>query len=35
MADLIFVLVATAFFGLCVLYVRACDRLVRRDEEGE
>ena len=28
MADIIFVLVAVAFFGLCVLYVRACDRLV-------
>jgi hypothetical protein len=35
MADFIFVLVAVAFFGLCVLYVRACDRLVRGGEEGE
>ena len=29
MADLIFVLITLAFFGLCVAYVRACDRLVR------
>jgi hypothetical protein len=29
MADLIFVLVAVAFFAVCVAYVRACDRLVR------
>jgi hypothetical protein len=33
MADIIFVLVAVAFFGLCALYVRACDRLVRGSEE--
>jgi hypothetical protein len=32
MADIIFVLVAVAFFGLCVLYVRACDRLVGGSE---
>jgi len=32
MADLIFVLIALAFFGLCVAYVRACDRLVRGDD---
>jgi hypothetical protein len=32
MADLIFVLITLAFFGLCVAYVRACDRLVREDD---
>jgi len=31
MADIIFALVVVAFFGLCVAYVRACDRLVRGD----
>lgn len=35
MADLIFVLVAVAFFAVCVAYVRACDRLVGRDEAGD
>ena len=30
MADLIFVVVTLAFFGLCVLYVRGCERLVAR-----
>jgi hypothetical protein len=34
MADILFVLIAVAFFGLCVAYVQACDRLVRRGEEG-
>jgi hypothetical protein len=33
MADIVFVVIALAFFGLCVLYVRACDRLVRSTEE--
>jgi hypothetical protein len=33
MADIVFVLVALGFFGLCVLYVQACDRLVRSTEE--
>jgi hypothetical protein len=32
MADINFVLVALAFFGLCVVYIRACDRLVRGSE---
>jgi hypothetical protein len=27
MLDVVFILVTGAFFGLCVLYVRACDRL--------
>jgi hypothetical protein len=35
MADVIFVLVGLVFFGLCLAYVRACDRLVgRHDDEG-
>jgi hypothetical protein len=29
--DVVFVLVILGFFGLCVLYVRACDRLVGPD----
>jgi hypothetical protein len=33
MADILFVLVAAAFMGLCVLYVRALDRLVRAGDE--
>jgi hypothetical protein len=33
MADIIFVLVALAFFGLCAAYVRACDRLVGTGDE--
>lgn len=33
MADIIFVLVALAFFGLCVAYLRACDRLVGGDDD--
>jgi hypothetical protein len=33
MGDIIFVLIAVAFFAVCVAYVRACDRLVRRSEE--
>jgi len=27
MTDLVFILVAAAFFGLCELYARACERL--------
>lgn len=34
MADIVFVLVALAFFGVCVVYIRACDRLVRGSEGG-
>jgi hypothetical protein len=33
MGDVIFVVVSLAFFGLCWLYVRGCDRLVRSGEE--
>lgn len=32
MADLIFVAVICAFFALCVLYIRWCDRIVGPDE---
>jgi hypothetical protein len=33
MADIVFVAVVVAFFGLCVLYVRACDRLIGSTDE--
>lgn len=29
MADLIFIVATIAFFGLCVAYVRGCERIVR------
>lgn len=32
MADVVFVSVALAFFGLCALYVRACDAIVRSND---
>ena len=32
MADLLFVAVTIAFFGLCVLLVKACDRIIGPDE---
>jgi hypothetical protein len=35
LADIVFVLIAVAFFALCVAYVRGLDRLVRASEEGE
>lgn len=28
MADVIFVALTLGFFGLCVLFVRACDRII-------
>jgi hypothetical protein len=31
MADLVFVGIALAFFGLCVLYVLGLDKLIGRD----
>jgi hypothetical protein len=34
MADFIFVAITIAFFGLSVLYVRACDRIVGPDDAG-
>jgi hypothetical protein len=33
MGDVVFVLVSLAFFALCWLYVRGCDRLVRSGED--
>ena len=35
MADLVLVLIVFAFFGLCVLYIRGCARIIRNDEIGE
>ena len=32
MADLVFLAIAVSFFGVCVAYVRALDRMVRRSE---
>jgi hypothetical protein len=32
-ADIAFVLLTLAFFAACVLYVRACDRLIAPTEE--
>ena len=32
MADIVFVLITIAFFGLCAAYVRACDRIIGPDE---
>ncbi|MBV2365358.1 hypothetical protein ACFPZ0_19405 [Streptomonospora nanhaiensis] len=31
MADIVFVLVAVAFFALCVGYVRGCERIIGAD----
>jgi hypothetical protein len=33
MADIVFVLVSLAFFGLCWLYVRGCERIIGSGEE--
>ena len=35
MADVVFVLVIIAFFGLCALYVQGCERLITRGEAAE
>ncbi|MFZ0834655.1 MAG: potassium transporter Trk [Mycobacterium sp.] len=35
MGDLVSVLILLAFFGLCALYIRGCDRMIRKDEIGE
>ena len=29
MADALFVLVVVGFFGLCVLYIKGCERILR------
>ncbi len=34
MADLIFVSILIAFFALCVVYLRWCDRIIGPDEFG-
>lgn len=35
MGDLMLVLVLLAFFGLCTLYIRGCERMIRNDEIGQ
>lgn len=35
MADLVLVLVLLAFLGLCALYIRGCERIIRSDEIGD
>ena len=34
MADLVFVSILVAFFALCVVYLRWCDRIIGPDESG-
>ena len=34
MADLVFVSIIVAFFALCVLYLKWCDRIIGPDELG-
>lgn len=33
MADIAFIALALAFLGLCVLYVRGCERIIASAEE--
>jgi hypothetical protein len=33
MADVVFVAAALGFFAVCVLYVRACERIVTSEDE--
>jgi hypothetical protein len=35
MPDVLFVLITAAFFGLCVLYIKGCERILSGAEEGE
>ena len=35
MADIVFIIVALAFFAICVAYTRGLDRLVRASEAAE
>ena len=35
MADLVFIVIIVAFFGLAVLLVRACDRIIGVDNEAK
>lgn len=32
MADIVLVATACAFFGLCSLYIRGCEQIIRRDD---
>jgi hypothetical protein len=31
--DIVFLLITIVFFGLCVAYVKACDRIIGPDEQ--
>lgn len=33
MADVVFVAISVAFFGLCALYIKACERILSGAEE--
>jgi hypothetical protein len=33
MADVVFVLISVAFFALCALYIRGCERILKSTEE--
>ena len=35
MADVIFIAIVLAFFGICVGFVRACDRLIASSTEAD
>jgi hypothetical protein len=35
MADIVFVLIAVAFFALCGLYIRGCERILRSGDESD
>ena len=35
MADLVLVLTVLGFFGLCLLYIRGCDHMIRNDDLGD
>jgi len=33
MADVVFVAIVVAFFGVCVLYIKGCERILGSDED--
>jgi hypothetical protein len=35
MPDVVFVLITLAFFGLCVLYIKGCERILSGAEDGD
>ena len=35
MADVLFIAMLAGFFGLCVLFVKAADRMIERGAEGD